>query len=199
MTGYLLAWRLPNYAKMGPPHLNEMRALEMGSALMLKRRERGLATTALLVALVLPGAAWAGDSTPAPAPPQEGAVQSVTRKIESAGVARNAYVHPLAKMLGVATDPAPAADFVVKARPAGEEDYIPVGHAEAEHSIKPKTPAQLKAMEAEFDQVKTRHDALRATFPPAVKAVADAEAAKAAKANKPKKTPAPANVDAKAQ
>ena len=45
---------------------------------------------------------------------------------------------------------------------------------------------RLKAMEADFDSVKTQHDALRSAFPPAAKAVAEAEAAKAARAKKPK-------------
>jgi hypothetical protein len=82
----------------------------------------------------------------------------------------------------------------VKARPASEEEYISVGRIEADHPIKAKTPAQLKAMETEFDAVKTQHDTLRSAFPPAAKALAEAQAAKAAKAAKPKKpAPAPAS------
>lgn len=172
-----------------------MRALEMGSALMLKSRERGLATTALLAALaafaIAPGVARADDAAPPAAPPDEGIVRSLARKVESLGVAGNPYVHPVARMMGIAVDPAPPADFVVKARPGVEEDYLSVGSKRTERSIKPKTAAELKAMETEFDQVKTRHDALRSTFAPAVKAVAEAEAAKAAKAAKPKKTAPP--------
>jgi hypothetical protein len=169
--------------------------LETGSALMLERRERGLATMVFLAVLaacaIMSGAARADDSAPPAAPPDEGIVQGLARKIEGAGVARNPYVHPLARAMGIATDPGAPADFVVKSRPAAEQDYIPVGRKETEHSIKPKTAVELKAMEAEFDQVKTHHDALRSTFAPAVKAVADAKAAQAAKAAKPKKTAPP--------
>ncbi len=46
-------------------------------------------------------------------------------------------------------------------------------------------------MEAGFDTVKVRHDALRSTFAPAVKAVAEAEAAKNAKAAKKHPPPTP--------
>jgi hypothetical protein len=134
------------------------------------------------------GGANAGESAPAPAPqppPQdEGIVRNVERKVENSGLAKTRLLHPIAKALGVAADPGKTADFVVNARPAGEEDYIPVGRVEAEHSIKVKSAAELKAMEADFDSVKTQHDALRSAFPPAAKAVA--EAAKAAKAKKPK-------------
>jgi hypothetical protein len=150
-----------------------------------------------MLVLALPVAsARAGEATPAPvaAPQDEGVVRSVERKIENSGLAKTRLLHPIAKALGVAADPGQAADFVVKARPAEEEDYIPVGRPEAEHSIKVKSAAELKAMEADFDSVKTQHDALRSAFPPAVKALAEAEAAKAAKAKKPKKpaaTPAP--------
>jgi hypothetical protein len=149
------------------------------------------------LALALPlASARAGDAaTPAPAPQDEGIVRSVERKIENSGVAKTRLFHPLAKALGVAADPGQAADFVVNARPAEEEDYIPVGRPEVEHSVKVKSAAELKAMEAEFNSVKTQHDALRSAFPPAVKAVAEAEAARAAKAKKPKNpaaAPAPA-------
>src|SRR6202035_2031162 len=103
--------------------------------------------------------AGADDSAPAPAaPPDQGIVQDISRKVENVGLAKSRLVHPLAKVLGIGADPGAAADFVVKARPAGEEEYIPVGRVEAEHSIKVKTAAELKAMESEFDSVKTRHD-----------------------------------------
>jgi hypothetical protein len=142
--------------------------------------------------------ARADDSAPPAPPPDEGIVQSLSRKVEKFSVTKNPVVHSLATKAGIATDPGAPADFVIKTRPAGEEEFIPVGRVETEHSIKVKTPAELKAMQADFDAVKARHDAIRATFPPAMKAVADAEAARAAKAAKPKKTP-PAAVPASPQ
>ena len=128
------------------------------------------------LALALGGsAARAGDDAPAP-PPDD-------------SVVKKAF-----KLLDFATDPGEPQDFVVKARPRKEQDYVPIGRKDPGRRFKVKTPDELKAMEADFDAVKTAHDALRAKFPPAVEAVAAAEAAKAAKANKPKpKPPEPAN------
>jgi hypothetical protein len=98
------------------------------------------------------------------------------------------------KTVGMATDAGPPQDFVVKARPPGEKEYIPVGRKAFERPIKAKTPDEVKAVQTDLDAVNASHDALRSSFPPAAQAVAAAEAAKAAKAGKPKKPPAePAN------
>jgi len=161
-----------------------------------RRRGRGLAGIAAAAsiaafALACLTAARADDSAPPAPPPDKGSARSLSERVENFGVARNPYVRPLAKALGVAADPGTPADFVVKSRPPGGEEYIPVGRKEAEHPRKVKTPAELKAMQADFDGVKVQHDAIRATFAPAVKAVADAEAAKAAKAVKPKSAAPP--------
>jgi hypothetical protein len=48
-------------------------------------------------------------------------------------------------------DPGPVPDFVEKSRPTGGSDYIKLHGAEPERHAKPKTPAELKAMEAELD------------------------------------------------
>ena len=145
------------------------------------------------VALASPGVgARADDSAPPAAAADEGAVRKVTKTLERFDGSHNPTLRPLVKKLGIVADPGQPADFVVNARPAGEEDYIDTGRKETEHPLKVKTPAELKAMMADFDAVKVRHDAIRSTFAPAVKAVAAAEAAAAAKAAKPKKAAAPA-------
>ena len=97
-----------------------------------------------------------------------------------------------AKMGGFATDVDPPADFVVKSRPAGGDDYVPVFRPAFVHENKAKTPAELKALEADFGAVQVRHDAMRSAFPPAAKAVAEQKAAEASKAKKKKKLPSDA-------
>jgi hypothetical protein len=164
-------------------------------------RQRDGAKSALraglaVLMLALTGAgARADDSKPAAQPADPGVVRNLAKKIETTvGVAGNPVARRVAKTIGLVTDPGEPQDFVVKTRPTDEQDYIPIGRKEFDHPIKAKTPAELKAMEADFDSVKVRHDAIRSTFAPAVKAVADAEAAKAAKAAQKKtKTQAPAS------
>jgi hypothetical protein len=92
-----------------------------------------------------------------------------------------------AKVGGFATDVGPPKDFVVNARPAASEDYVPIFRSPFVLKNKAKTPAELKAMEADFGAVQARHDAMRAAFPPAAKAVAEQKAADAAKAKKKQK------------
>jgi hypothetical protein len=83
-----------------------------------------------------------------------------------------------AKLLGFATDVAPPADFVQKSRPASDPDYIPVFQPPPE----PERPAlegvNLKAVKSQLDGLQKKHDALRAAYPPAAKALAEEEAAK---------------------
>jgi hypothetical protein len=165
---------------------------------MLMCRKRDRATTRLKAGLAVLAFALAGvgaradDNAPPAAPPDEGGVQSLAKKVETFHASQIPVARTVARKIGIATDPHEPADFVVNARPATEGDYIPIGRKESEHTVKVKTPAELKAMEAGFDAVKTRHDALRSTFAPAVKAVAEAEAAKNAKAAKKHPPPAPA-------
>ena len=78
------------------------------------------------------------------------------------------------------------------ARPAGPLDYVPAGRKPFVHDNKVKTPDELKALDADMDAVRARHDTIRSTFAPAVKAVADATAAKAAKEKARKSKPPPA-------
>jgi hypothetical protein len=48
-------------------------------------------------------------------------------------------------------DPGPVPEFVEKSRPVGGSDYIPLRAPAPERHAKPKTPAELKAMEADLD------------------------------------------------
>ena len=83
----------------------------------------------------------------------------------------------VAKLFGFATDVKPPADFVTQSRPAQEGNYVPIFQPPPE----PKKPVlndkQFKAMKGDLDSVQKRDDALRAGFPPAAKAVAEAKAA----------------------
>ncbi|MGA2794327.1 MAG: hypothetical protein ABSE69_12500 [Roseiarcus sp.] len=124
--------------------------------------------------------ASAPDSAPTSAP------DSAPAAAPDDGITKN-----IAKKVGLATDPGQPQDFVVKARPAGAQEYIPVGRKGFVREIKVKTPEELKAIEADLEAVRARHDTLRSTFAPAMKAIADAAAAKAAKADKSKKPPPP--------
>ena len=91
-----------------------------------------------------------------------------------------------AKLLGFATDVTPPADFVVKSRPAGDLDFIPVFQPPPEPERKALKETDLKAMKGELDAVQKQHNALRQAYPPAAKALADEEAAsKKPKTNAP--------------
>jgi hypothetical protein len=83
-----------------------------------------------------------------------------------------------AKLLGFATDVAPPADFVVKSRPTGDLDYIPVFQPPPEPALPALKDIDLKAVKSDLDTLQKRHDALRQAYPPAAKALADEEAAK---------------------
>jgi len=93
------------------------------------------------------------------------------------------------KVGGFATDVEPPKDFVVSARPTGAEDYVPIFRPAFVRDKKAKNPEELKTLEADFSAVQARHDAMRAAFPPAAKALAAQKAAEAAKAKKKKILP----------
>jgi hypothetical protein len=172
---------------------------------MLMRRGRESVKTIVktglaALALALSGLGAHADEAAPAAPPDEGMVRTLAKQVETFHASKIPTTRTIAKKIGIATDPPEPADFVVNTRPTGEQDFIPIGRTETEHPIKVKTPAQLKAMENVFDGVKTRHDAFRSTFAPAVKAVADAKATQAAKAAKKHTgTPAVAQTPAAAQ
>jgi hypothetical protein len=82
-----------------------------------------------------------------------------------------------AKALGFATDVGPPADFVIKSRPKGELDYIPVFQPPPEPARSVLNPKELGALTGDLDSVQKRDDAVRQAFPPAAKAVAEEHAA----------------------
>jgi hypothetical protein len=154
-----------------------------------RARRAMAAALALFAAALLCESARADDSAPANAP--AAAPSNAPDNAPAAAPADEGIIRNIAKKAGLATDPGEPQDFVVKTRPAGAQEYVPVGRKGFVRDIKVKTPEQLKALEEEFEAVRARHDALRSTFAPAVKAVADAAAARAAKADKSKKPPPP--------
>jgi hypothetical protein len=62
------------------------------------------------------------------------------------------HTSPLTTILNTKfyADPGRPPDFVEKSRPAGKSEYIPLHAAEPERRAKPKTPAELTAMEADL-------------------------------------------------
>jgi hypothetical protein len=171
-----------------------MRFVEVFLMLLRRNHDRAKmilsASFAVLAFAFLAIDARAGDKAPSAGPRDARVINAPAQKGEALGAVEDTVARSVARKIGIAADPGPPADFVLATRPAVEPDYIPVGRKEFEHSDKVKTPAELKAMQAEFEAVKTHHDALRSTFAPARKAVAEANAAKAAKAKKPRQAPA---------
>jgi hypothetical protein len=160
----------------------------------LKRMRRAAVAGLAVMALACLGAgARADDSAPANAPskPPANAADSAPPG-PPADAPDDGIVRTVAKKLGLATDPGQPQDFVIKSRPAGPLEYIPAGRKPFVHDNKVKTPDELKALDADLDATLARHDAIRSTFAPAVKAMADAAAAKAAKEKTRKSKPPPA-------
>ena len=91
------------------------------------------------------------------------------------------------KVLGFATDLGPPADFVRQSRPKGDLDYIPVFQPPPEPAKPKLNDKDLQAVKSDLDSIEKRDDALRQSFPPAAKAMAEEAAAKKAKTK-----PAPA-------
>jgi hypothetical protein len=63
------------------------------------------------------------------------------------------HTSPLTTILNTKfyADPGRVPDFVEKSRPPGKSDYIPLRAQQPERKAKPKTPAELKAMEADLN------------------------------------------------
>jgi hypothetical protein len=159
----------------------------------LKRMRRAAAAGLAVLALAgLCAGARAQDSTSANAPPGPPANATDSAPASPPADAPNdGIVRTVAKKLGLATDPGQPQDFVIKSRPTGPLDYIPAGRKPFVHDNKVKTPDELKALDDDLDATLARHDAIRSTFAPAVKAMADAAAAKAAKEKARKSKPPP--------
>jgi hypothetical protein len=90
------------------------------------------------------------------------------------------------KVFGFATDVGPPPDFVTKTRPSGDLDYIPVFQPPPEPARPALKGEELKAVKGDLDGVQKQHDTLRQGFAPAVKAMAEQQAAqKKPKSNVP--------------
>ena len=85
------------------------------------------------------------------------------------------------KIVGFATDVNPPPDFVQQTRPAQPPSRIPVFIKSPEPPGNAKSIKDVDAMSSDLEAISKRDDKLRASFPPAAKAVAAAAAAKAAK------------------
>ena len=88
------------------------------------------------------------------------------------------------KVFGFATDVAPPADFVSKARPGADPDYIPVFQPPPEPARPTLKTDELRAVKSDLDAVGKQHNTLRQGFAPAAKAMAEQQAAQ--KKPKPK-------------
>jgi hypothetical protein len=90
------------------------------------------------------------------------------------------------KVFGFATDVGPPADFVTKARPGADPDYIPVFNPPPEPARPTLKTDELKAVKSDLDATGKQHDTLRQRFAPAAKAMAEQQAAqKKPKSNAP--------------
>jgi hypothetical protein len=81
------------------------------------------------------------------------------------------------KVLGFATDVAPPQDFVTQSRPSGDLNYIPIFQPPPEPSRPAMKTDELKSVKGDLDGVQKKHDTLRQGFAPAVKALAEQQAA----------------------
>jgi hypothetical protein len=94
-------------------------------------------------------------------------------------------LHSLAKGLGFATDVDPPPGFVQQSRPVEPAAEIPIFDPPGEPPGKAKSAKEVEAIDSDLESIAKRHDALRAAYPPAAKAVAAAAAEKKVK-SKPK-------------
>jgi len=92
--------------------------------------------------------------------------------------------HSLAKAFGFATDVPPPPDFIQQSRPDAPPPEIPVFASPNEPSGKPKNATEVEAIDNDLESIAKRHDALRAAYPPAARAVAAAAAEKSAKSKR---------------
>jgi hypothetical protein len=99
-------------------------------------------------------------------------------------LAQDSPFRAVAKAAGYATDVDPPADFVVKSRPATPAPPVPVFGAPDEPPSKVMSRKDLRALDADLESAGKKHDILRSGFAPAVRAVAEREAARNAKAKK---------------
>jgi hypothetical protein len=121
-----------------------------------------------------------------------GAVLAALTLAAAPALAQDSPARALAKATGYATDVDPPPDFVVKSRPATPPAPISVFAMPEEPPSKVTSKRDLKAMDADLESARKKHDVLRAGFAPSARAVAEKEAAEKAKQKK-KQPQAPAN------
>jgi len=93
-------------------------------------------------------------------------------------------VKSVMKIFGFATDVPEPQDFVRQSRAQKEPDYMPVFQPPPEPARPVLKDKELGALKGDLDSIEKRADAVRQSFPPAAKAVAEEQA------QKTKKTPA---------
>jgi hypothetical protein len=76
-----------------------------------------------------------------------------TLGLSGSGFAAEKHQSPLTTIMNthLYADPGPVPDWVEKSRPVEGSDYIKLHASQPERHAKPKSPAELKAMEAELD------------------------------------------------
>lgn len=75
-------------------------------------------------------------------------------------------VDSVARVLNLKTDVGSSPAFVETSRPKVKPDFLPVGTKHPVRTIKVKSPAEIKAEEAELDGARIRQDALSGRKPP---------------------------------
>ena len=99
-------------------------------------------------------------------------------RAQDAGQTDESPFHALARVIGLAAEPQNTADFVKESRPDAPADSFPVFSDPQEPSSTVRSPASLKAMDAELDEAAKAHQKLRAAAGVAVDADAPKPAAK---------------------
>ena len=83
---------------------------------------------------------------------------SVTVRAQSAGETEPGGIEGLLRATGIRHGPISPQDFVVKSRAsAPRHDFMPVGVTPPEHSIRVKTPEEIKATTASLDALRGGH------------------------------------------
>lgn len=141
---------------------------------------------AALVAAWGASAAHAQDTQPAHA-------QDTPPAVHAQEAPSDSPIKSALKIVGLATDVGEPPDFVQKSRPAHP---LPTIHPFAKPPEPPgtaKSANEVQDIDNDLESISKRDEALLATFPPSAKAVADAAAAKEAKAKtkQPRKSPIP--------
>ncbi len=125
---------------------------------VLRRCDRPaiLVAAGLGLAAAFTPAASAGEAAPAAGAAAQAGDSAIKSVFKKANMATDDVGHPQ--------------DFVIKSRPEGPSDYVPVFRKNEEHKTKVLTPDQLKAMEADLDTASAHHAHIRDAFPPARRA-----------------------------